>query len=88
MMPDQMQNLLHLDDDSVAHAKKEREFREEMALRMANHLNADTSKATDIEKQSYSLEYDSTFDDFNEMAIQFGYLALFSPVYPLAPLMA
>ena len=28
------------------------------------------------------------FDDFNEMAIQFGYLALFSPVYPLAPAMA
>eukprot|EP01043_Picozoa_sp_COSAG02_P039593 COSAG02_NODE_3139_length_7297_cov_371.401223_3_plen_1215_part_00 len=88
MMPDQVQNMLNLDDESVAHSKKEREFREEMALRMANHLNADTTEATEIEKQSYLLEYDSTFDDFNEMAIQFGYLALFSPVYPLAPLMA
>ena len=34
------------------------------------------------------LEYSSTFDDFNEIAIQFGYLALFSPVYPLAAVLA
>jgi Ca2+-binding EF-hand superfamily protein len=30
----------------------------------------------------------STFDDFEEMAIQFGYLSLFAPAYPMAPLLA
>ena len=67
MMPDQLQTMLHLDDESVAHAKKQREFHEEMALRMADNLNADNSTASDVEKQSYLLQYDSTFDDFNEM---------------------
>lgn len=33
-------------------------------------------------------EFDSTFDEFNEMAVQFGYLALFAPAFPLAPLFA
>ena len=37
---------------------------------------------------SYAEVYENTFDDFSEMAIQFGYLALFSPIYPLAPLLA
>eukprot|EP01043_Picozoa_sp_COSAG02_P077225 COSAG02_NODE_16792_length_1055_cov_1.414226_1_plen_61_part_00 len=39
------------------------------------------------ENQSYLVDYENTFDDFNEMAIQYGYLALFSPAYPLAPLL-
>jgi len=29
-----------------------------------------------------------TFDDFNQMVIQYGYLALFAPACPLAPLLA
>ena len=33
-------------------------------------------------------EFDSTFAEFNEMAVQFGYLALFAPAFPLAPLFA
>jgi hypothetical protein len=37
------------------------------------------------EKQSYLVPYENTMDDFNEMAVQFGYLALFSPAYQLAP---
>eukprot|EP01046_Picozoa_sp_COSAG06_P084236 COSAG06_NODE_31064_length_527_cov_1.320093_1_plen_175_part_11 len=79
---------MKLDKDSVMHAKKQREYQDEMEMRMATHLNEDTSTISPIEAQSYLLEYDSTFDDFNEMAIQFGYRALFSPVYPLAALMA
>lgn len=33
-------------------------------------------------------EFPGTFDDFNQMAIQFGYLALFAPSCPLAPMLA
>ena len=33
-----------------------------------------------MEAMSYAEIYENTFDDFSEMAIQFGYLALFSPV--------
>eukprot|EP01046_Picozoa_sp_COSAG06_P102288 COSAG06_NODE_48453_length_332_cov_0.652361_1_plen_48_part_10 len=29
-----------------------------------------------------------SFDQFNEMAVQYGYLALFAPAFPLAPLLA
>eukprot|EP01048_Picozoa_sp_COSAG05_P010916 COSAG05_NODE_992_length_6265_cov_7.908693_1_plen_1089_part_00 len=32
--------------------------------------------------------FESTFDEFNEMAVQFGYLALFAPAFPLAPFLA
>ena len=32
------------------------------------------------------MEYEDTFDEFNEMVTQFGYLALFAPAYALAPI--
>jgi len=34
------------------------------------------------------VEYDSTFEDFNELVIQFGYISLFVVALPLMPLMA
>ena len=42
------------------------------------------------EQQTHMVNYEAkgTFDDFNEMAIQYGYVALFSPVFPLAPFFA
>eukprot|EP01050_Picozoa_sp_SAG11_P012516 SAG11_NODE_1395_length_5038_cov_1.168050_2_plen_187_part_00 len=42
------------------------------------------------ERQSHFADYEQkgTFDDFNEMAIQYGYVALFSPCFPLAPFFA
>ena len=37
----------------------------------------------------YAMEpFSNTFDEFNSMAVQYGYLALFAPAYPLAPLLA
>jgi hypothetical protein len=68
LMPDQVTELMKLDKDSVMHAKKQREYQDDMEMRMATHLNEDTSKISTIEAQSYLLEYDSTFDDFNEVS--------------------
>ena len=40
-------------------------------------------------EDEYLMEpFESTFDEFNEMVIQYGYLALFAPAYSLAPLCA
>ena len=32
--------------------------------------------------------YEGTFNDFNDRAVQFGYLVLFAPAFSLAPLLA
>jgi hypothetical protein len=40
------------------------------------------------EAQGFMRTHDSTFDDFNEMIIQYGYVALFAPAYKLAPVLA
>eukprot|EP01052_Picozoa_sp_SAG31_P033040 SAG31_NODE_3685_length_3989_cov_1.633419_5_plen_127_part_00 len=40
------------------------------------------------EKESRLPSFPGTFDDFNQMVIQYGYLALFAPACPLAPILA
>jgi hypothetical protein len=40
------------------------------------------------ELQSHLQPYEGTFDDFNDRVIQFGYLVLFAPAFPLAPFFA
>jgi hypothetical protein len=47
------------------------------------------SERDDSVEDEFILEdFDSTFDDFNEAAIQYGYLAIFAPAYPLAAFFA
>eukprot|EP01050_Picozoa_sp_SAG11_P005616 SAG11_NODE_403_length_9745_cov_11.110305_2_plen_261_part_00 len=41
-----------------------------------------------VERQMRLMPYEGTFNDFNDRVIQFGYLVLFSPAFPLAPLLA
>eukprot|EP01119_Soliformovum_irregulare_P021006 TRINITY_DN688_c0_g1_i1.p1 TRINITY_DN688_c0_g1~~TRINITY_DN688_c0_g1_i1.p1 ORF type:complete len:694 (+),score=219.85 TRINITY_DN688_c0_g1_i1:123-2204(+) len=45
-------------------------------------------EASRPEQESKLGYYESTFDDYNEMAIQFGYITLFAAAFPLAPVAA
>jgi hypothetical protein len=47
-----------------------------------------SERADSVEDEFILEDFDSTFDDFNEAAIQYGYLAIFAPAYPLAALFA
>ena len=46
--------------------------------------SSDGIHLTPIELENLAPDYKSTFDDYLEMFIQFGYVILFSPAYPLA----
>jgi len=43
-------------------------------------------KMTMYEDQSHMAPYPSTFDDYNEMAIQFGFVTMFAAAFPVASL--
>ena len=52
-------------------------------------VNTDDVAGYDSVEDQLVLEHtESTFQEFNEMAVQYGYLALFAPAFPLAPLLA
>jgi len=79
------------DKDEVSKAKEEQRLAD--AHSKAERSEVDTAAAgmTDpYEIQTHMVNYEDkgTFDDFNEMAIQYGYIALFSPCFPLAPFFA
>ena len=78
------ENTLQMREDDKAHqqelAKSKLEF--EKAAKLS------TVEADPAEVESFLKPYDSTFADFNEMAVQYGYVALFAPAYPLAPILS
>lgn len=41
-----------------------------------------------FEVQDSLMKYKGTFNDFNDRTVQFGYIVLFAPAFPLAPLLA
>ena len=71
-------------DSQNAGAQKAKPNRKEMRAQ----LRASYEEDTNVEDE-YAMEpFESTFGEFNEMAVQYGYLALFAPAFPLAPLFA
>jgi hypothetical protein len=58
--------------------------KKELKQKLADHYADDRN----VEDEFTMVEFESSFDEFNEMAVQYGYLALFAPAYPLAPLLA
>ena len=94
---------LGVDEETIERARQLRDKKEAMENRLLNHEKlleakkqteghngngAELEETAACEIESFQPEYENTFEDFSEMAIQFGYLALFSPAYPLAPLLA
>lgn len=48
----------------------------------------DTSKQSDAENEAEYPQYDGTFQDYDELIIQFGFVVLFVVVFPAAPVLA
>jgi hypothetical protein len=48
----------------------------------------DVKMRSPAEDQYFLKQYDGTFDDFLELALQFGYVTLFVAAFPLAPFLA
>jgi len=75
--------------------KLEHEAEKVLGDHMSQHKDANEARK---EKERYSVhpaeaqanapDYPSTFQDFNDRVIQFGYLVLFAPAFPLAPFLA
>ena len=70
-MDAETKEMIGLDKDSIAHHQAQEKKRKEIEMRYAAAVVDDSHSA--VERESFLMSYDSTFDDFNEMAIQFGY---------------
>jgi len=63
--------------------------RKETAVKGNNkETHKKTMKLSNAEKEYCLLPYDGTMGDFNELSIQFGYMALFLSALPFAPILA
>ena len=71
------------DVQTISQDKKE--AKAQVKAKLQAHLFADEKN---VEDEVMMEPFLSTFDEFNELTIQYGYLALFGPAFPLAPLLA
>lgn len=76
------------DEDEIRKADRQAKKEKRAKRRARRILRKEAASESVMEAMSYADPYHNTFDDFCEMAIQFGYLALFSPIYPMAPIFA
>jgi anoctamin-10 len=53
-------------------------------LQSLPQIPIDDSRLPDATKEGEMEDYEGTYDDYLELFIQFGYVFLFSPVYPVA----
>jgi hypothetical protein len=86
--------------DVVSPASEDEDFDEKRKLdeqnaaqlrdREESFMKLDHKAMSNFELQTHMENYEEqgTFNDYNEMAIQYGYIALFSPCFPLAPMAA
>jgi hypothetical protein len=86
--------------DVVSPASEDEDFDEKRKLdeqnaaqlrdREESFMKLDDKAMSNFELQTHMENYEEqgTFNDYNEMAIQYGYIALFSPCFPLAPMAA
>ena len=91
VVPKKLQYEFGVDDDTVALTKDKRDHETEVEQKQEDFeaAIAQADREPDpAEVERFLKSYDSTFDDFNEMAIQYGYVALFAPAYPLAPILS
>jgi hypothetical protein len=86
LLSDEQEIERGVDEETLQRDAALEEKKAALERRLMDHQKGDFT--SDCEKESFWDDYDSTFDDFNEMLIQFGYLALFSPVFPLASVLA
>ena len=91
-LPENLERAAGVDSETIDRSRGLQFKKDLLEVRLAEAQAAEAKREEGsldyVEDQSYLEEYDSTFEDFNEMVIQFGYLALFSPAYPLAPFLA
>eukprot|EP00741_Cyanophora_paradoxa_P021732 tig00000241_g20975.t1 len=66
-----------------------RQFKKFQAMRRQAMLgDADVRRTTRVEQEFHLVEYESPFDDYCELVIQFGFISIFAAAFPLAPLFA
>jgi hypothetical protein len=91
VVPKKLQYEFGVDEATLQMNQDDKAYQEEMAESKAEFEKAaelSTVHADPVEVESFLKPYDSTFADFNEMAVQYGYVALFAPAYPLAPILS
>ena len=74
--------------DEKARQERDPNYVPRSALEDLEAAKSETSGMTTYERQAHLMPYEGTFDDFNDRVIQFGYIVLFAPAYPLAPFLA
>jgi len=68
---------------------RKKESTEKLGVRELLTQNSRSNRNKSLAEQQYEeMSYESTFDDWDEIVIQYGYIVLFVVAFPIAPLLA